>query len=215
MTTSLLPTLLTLAAALTGVLHIRAEFAGARRQVYLLKPLTTTLILAAALALPAADGVYRGLVAAGLICSLAGDIFLMLPRDAFLPGMVSFFLAHLLYIAAFTRPHGWSFAPVALALLAIFGVGYAVLLWPKLGALRLPVLAYIAAILIMAWQAIGRWQVMGTPAAGRAALGALSFVVSDASLAWDRFRGRFQAAPAVVLGTYYLAQTSIAWSITG
>ncbi|RIK41146.1 MAG: lysoplasmalogenase, partial [Chloroflexi bacterium] len=71
--------LLTLAAALTGLLHIRAEFAGARRQVYLLKPLTTALILAAALALPAADGVYRALVAAGLIFSLAGDIFLMLP----------------------------------------------------------------------------------------------------------------------------------------
>lgn len=215
MPTSFVPMLLTLAAALTGILHIRAEFAGARRRVYLLKPLTTTLILAAALALPAADGVYRGLVAAGLIFSLAGDIFLMLPRDAFLPGMISFFVAHLLYIAAFTRPHGWTLAPLTLALLAIFGIGYAALLWPKLGALRLPVLAYVVAILVMAWQAIGRWQAMDTPAAGRAALGALCFVVSDSSLAWDRFRGHFQAAPAVVLATYYLAQALIAWSVTG
>lgn len=207
--------LLTLAAALTGLLHIRAEFAGARRQVYLLKPLTTALILAAALALPAADEVYRALVAAGLIFSLAGDIFLMLPRDAFLPGMVSFLVAHLLYIAAFTRPNGWALAPLALALLALFGIGYSALLWPKLGALRWPVLAYIAAILVMAWQAIGLWQTAETPAAGRAALGALSFVASDASLAWNRFRRPLRLAPLMVLGTYYLAQALIAWSVTG
>lgn len=207
--------LLTLAAALTGLLHIRAEFAGARRQVYLLKPLTTALILAAALALPAADGVYRALVAAGLIFSLAGDIFLMLPRDAFLPGMVSFLVAHLLYIAAFTRPNGWALAPLALALLALFGIGYSALLWPKLGALRWPVLAYIATILVMAWQAIGLWQTAETTAAGRATLGALSFVASDASLAWDRFRRPLRLAPLMVLGTYYLAQALIAWSVTG
>ncbi|MCC6169232.1 MAG: lysoplasmalogenase, partial [Caldilineaceae bacterium] len=140
---------------------------------------------------------------------------LMLPRDAFLPGMVSFFVAHLLYIAAFTRPTGWALAPLALALLALFGIVYAALLWPKLGALRWPVLAYIAAILVMAWQATGLWQTAETPATGRAALGALSFVVSDASLAWDRFRRRFHAAPAAVLATYYLAQALIAWSVTG
>lgn len=215
MTPTLLPLLLTLAAALSGISHIRAEFTGTRRQVYLLKPLTTILILAVAFALPASNPVYRGLVVAGLIFSLAGDIFLMLPRDLFLPGMISFFVAHLLYIAAFTHVTGWASASLALALPALFGVAVGWLLWPKLGALRLPVLAYIAAILVMAWQAVGRWQTLATPAAASAALGALLFVASDTALAWDRFRRQFHLAPAVVLATYYTAQLLIAWSVTG
>src|SRR5690606_449709 len=138
---------------------------------------------------------------------------LMLPHDAFLLGMVSFFAAHLLYIAAFTSRGGWVAAPLALIGLAAVGIGYSAWLWPTLGALRLPVLVYIAAILAMAWQATGHWLALGSPAAGRAALGAISFVVSDACLAWDRFRQPFRLAPLAVLGTYYLAQAWIAWSV--
>jgi hypothetical protein len=40
-------------------------------------------------------------------------------------------------------------------------------------------------------------------------------MVSDATLAVDRFVGRIAAAQAVVMVTYYAAQTMLAWSVAG
>ena len=70
----------------SGVLHILAEYNGRPWHVYLLKPLTTwTIILVAVLANPdiAETGratLYQSLIIGGLVFSLAGDVFLMLPQ---------------------------------------------------------------------------------------------------------------------------------------
>jgi uncharacterized membrane protein YhhN len=92
---------LTLLIAASAALTIRAEHRNARRAVYLFKPLTTVLVLA--LAATAPQPVWRGyqaLVCAGLLFSLAGDVFLMLPRDRFVAGLASFLIAHLFYVAS-------------------------------------------------------------------------------------------------------------------
>ena len=103
------PILLTILAAATGALHIRADLIGAHRQTYFWKPLTTGLIIAIALLIsPVVDDTYRLWIVAGLIFSLAGDVFLMLPTDRFLAGMIGFFVAHLCYIAAFVSLGGGS-----------------------------------------------------------------------------------------------------------
>jgi YhhN family len=69
---------------------------------------------------------YSLLIIGGLICSLAGDVLLMLPSDQFVAGLVSFSIAHFFHIAAFrTGIRGLS--PVALAL-PFYGAG-AVLFW--------------------------------------------------------------------------------------
>ena len=86
-------------------------------------------------------------------------------------------------------------------------------LWPTLGALRIPVVVYVAVISTMAWQAIARWRHLRTLDTKLAALGAMSFVVSDAALAIGRFRSEFPASAALVLGTYWLAQWCIARSV--
>ncbi len=39
--------------------------------------------------------------------SLGGDVFLMLPGDYFIPGLASFLVAHLFYIALFRQGVGW------------------------------------------------------------------------------------------------------------
>src|SRR5215203_1018502 len=70
--------------------------------VYIFKPLTTVLILVLALSAITETKRYKIAIVAGLICSLAGDVFLMLPGDQFLPGLVSFLLAHVCYLIAFT-----------------------------------------------------------------------------------------------------------------
>jgi uncharacterized membrane protein YhhN len=210
----LLPLLLTIAVALAAVLATWAEHRGARRMVYAAKPLATMLILAlAATAVDPVSPPYQALVCAGLLFSLAGDVFLMLPRDRFVAGLASFLVAHGFYVAAFAPRPPTLNAPAVLLVPMIFGIALLRALWNKLGRLRLPVAIYAAALLVMAWQAAERWMGFGTTAALLAAAGAGLFVVSDSVLAWQRFAERLRFGQVVVLSTYFAAQWLIALSV--
>ncbi len=202
--------------AFAAVLAIRAHYLGPaqRWQTYLFKPLATLLVLALAFSFAAPSPAYRWAVVAGLACSTAGDIFLMLPRDRFVAGLVSFLLAHLCYIYAFGI--GAPFPAAPLLWLPYFAVGGVVVLlvWRGLKpALRGAVIAYVVVIAAMAGQATGRWQTLGGEAALAAALGAALFVASDSMLAINRFRAPFRAERVLTLGTYWMAQLLIALSI--
>lgn len=182
-----------------------------RAGIYVFKPLTTLLILALAAAGPSLFPGYRPLIVLGLALSLVGDVLLMLPRDRFVPGLIAFLLAHLSYIAAF----GFAVSgvtPLILLPLLLYGFGLMRVLWRHLGRLRVAVAVYAAVLLLMAMAAVQRGA-FGFPGAWLAAAGALLFVISDSALAVDRFRGRFPLARAVVLATYYAAQTLIACSV--
>lgn len=207
--------LLSLGALLSGGLHIGTEYWGPRRAVYLFKPLTTTLILLLAWQQPnPITPFYQALIVGGLAFSLLGDIFLMLPTDHFLHGLVSFLFAHLCYITAFAGQSGFS-SPWALLPFLLYGVLMLGWLWPTLGKLQGPVVIYMAVILIMGWQAWGQWQQSGQLRALWALGGALLFILSDSVLAFDHFRQRFRATQFIVLSTYYVAQLLIAWSVGG
>ena len=210
----MLAALLTVSAMCSGSLHVRAEYRGPRNQVYLFKPLTTILILLIAVQADTPEfPLYKYAIIAGLICSLAGDIFLMLPSDQFIAGLSSFLIGHLFYIAAFTYGTGFGFSLWLLAPFVVFGVVIFRILSTHLGKMKLPVVAYMAVILVMAWQAWERVGQTGQIAALLASVGAVFFVVSDSALALDRFRGGFGSARAVTLGTYYAAQWLIALSV--
>ena len=209
MTTAIL-SLLVLASAL---LNIRAEYKGPRRQVYVFKPLAVALVILIALQTKHTTAThYRQLVVAGLICSLAGDVLLMLPRERFVAGLVCFLLAHLCYIAAFTTDGARTPSAWGAVILVLYGILMLRLLWLHLGELKAPVSVYVAAILLMAWQALNRWTATGDAGGALALAGALLFVVSDSALAWNRFRAEFKSAQVVVLGTYFAAQWLIALS---
>ena len=209
MTTAIL-SLLVLASAL---LNIRAEYKGPRRQVYVFKPLAVALVILIALQTKHTTAThYRQLIVAGLICSLAGDVFLMLPRERFVAGLVCFLFAHLFYIAAFTTDGARTLSVWGAVILVLYGTLMLRLLWPHLGKLKAPVSVYVAAILLMAWQALNRWMAMGETGSAWALAGALLFVASDSALAWNRFRAEFKSARVVVLGTYFAAQWLIALS---
>lgn len=202
------------AVAVSAVIHIRAEYRGARRTVYIFKPLTTSLIILTALLLPdAVPGPYKWLIIAGLIFSLGGDVFLMLPQDRFVFGLISFLIAHLFYIAAFTRQTGFQLTPWVLAAYLVYGAAMLYLLWPYLGSMKGPVAVYMGVILVMGWQATERWLSLGGPGALLAVVGAILFVISDSTLALDKFRGQFASARAIVLSTYFAAQWLIALSV--
>jgi uncharacterized membrane protein YhhN len=206
--------ILTVVGVVTAVLAIQGENKPTRTQVYIFKPLTTILvILIALLGESVVSPTYKGLIVAGLVFCLGGDVFLMWPRT-FIFGLVSFLIGHILYIAAFIADAGFIFSWWLLPLLVYGAVVYS-LLHNHLGHMRLPVIFYIVTILTMAWQATGRWSVQPSPGALLAAIGAGLFVISDSALALDRFRARFRHARLVVLSTYWLAQWLIALSVGG
>ena len=135
---------------LLGLGHIVARTLGWTRLAGTLKALPIALLAAVALRGDGdGDASYRTLVGAALVASMAGDLFLLSPRG-FVPGLVSFLIGHLLYIAAFLPAANVDGA--GLALLVPF-VGFAALvlrsLWPHLGRLRAPVGGYVAVITTM------------------------------------------------------------------
>ena len=210
MNTSLLPVII----LLFTLLHIRAEYRGPRWQIYLFKPLTTLFILFLAIfAVQPVSPRYQWFIGLGLIFSLGGDIFLMLPKDRFIAGLVSFLAAHVCYIAAFSQgihvvSTPWVLLPFLLTVIIFVGI-----LWPHLAKMKLPVLIYALAIGMMGWSATERWLQIGEVKAFLAFGGALLFIVSDAVLAYNRFVKRFTAAQAIILITYYIAQYLIASSV--
>ena len=206
--------LLSLLAFVTGILHIRAEYRGPHGLVYVLKPLTTvSLLCLALLTLYPVSLFYKGAISLGLLFSLAGDIFLMLPTDRFIAGLVSFFLAHICYIAAFAARSGFHVTWWLLLPFALYGAYMISLLWPHVGQLKAPVLVYMLVILVMGWQAAEQWRTMEQITALLALIGAIFFIISDSALALNRFRKPFSGAQALVLSTYYMAQWLIALSI--
>jgi len=209
----MLTAILTLLAILSASLHIRAEYYGPRYHVYVFKPLTMVFILLMAVQAGKVEtSYYKVAIIVGLLFSLAGDVFLMLPSDRFIAGLVSFLIAHLCYIAAFTSGTGFGFSWRLLPC-AIYGLFIFSILAPHLGKMRLPVLVYMVVILAMAWQAWERWHQAGQSAALLAFLGAVLFVVSDSALAVNRFRGHYKSAQALILSTYFAAQWLIARSM--
>jgi len=181
--------------------------------LYAFKPAATAL-LAAAVALaprPAVPDRYHAAIAAGLAASLAGDVFLMLPGDFFLAGLLAFLVAHVCYLTAFTAGVRLAARPVPFAAYAAVGAAVLAVLWPSASP-RAAVAVYSVALCAMAAQAAARWRVLGTPPSALAAFGAAVFVVSDTLLAFGRFRAPVPHGAVWVLLTYYLAQLAIAGS---
>ena len=81
---------LLLLALLSGTAQIVARNRGLLALHYLLKPGTMLLIIAIAWLHPGDDPRYRCLLLAGLAFGLCGDVLLMLPRNLFAAGLVSF-----------------------------------------------------------------------------------------------------------------------------
>ncbi len=202
---------LSLAALAFGTIHVIADHRRAWTVTWWSKPATMLAILAIVLLFARPLAGYAGLIAAGLVASLVGDVFLMLRPVRFLAGLIAFFLAHLIYIAAFAGQVTPG-PPGLAALLLVAGAVVYRLMWPGLRGLRAPVLAYVLAIMAMVWTALSVWLARPDAASAAAAAGAVFFLLSDTSLGIARFRFRYPGAQAVTLGTYYLGQWLIALS---
>ena len=181
---------------------------GRRSAEYVLKPLTMVVLIAAAISMQDADPESaQWLVVAGLVASLAGDVFLMLEERYFVAGLGSFLVAHLLYMGAFLTMglSGFGFvlgaAAVAVLIRAI-GVKIVVGATEHKQSLGVPVSLYVLVISLMVAFAAGT----GRP---WAIAGAVLFYVSDAFIGWSRFVKEFPGQRLAIMTTYHLGQVGI------
>jgi len=200
--------------AISGVLATVTEYSWPRILHYIFKPLTTMAIFFLAFYIGRDNhSWYKTAILIGLLFSLAGDVFLMLPKDRFIPGLVSFLMAHLFYISAFTVGRGFAVTGWLLLVLLIYGTGIFSYLVRGLGSFTTPVFVYLIVILTMVWQAGENWLATQQTPFLLAFAGAILFAISDSTLAINRFRKKFPSARALVLITYFLAQWLIALSV--
>ena len=150
------------------------------------------------------------ILAVSLLFSSAGDVLLEIPGEKmFLFGLVSFLIAHLLYIVLFARNFPRPLKTGAAQKLIIVAVPvYSIVmtawLWPGLGDLAGPVVFYICAITAM---------VISAALAGFSSrlilVGALLFFLSDSLIAINKFKSPIKYNDYLVWSTYYAAQLSI------
>jgi len=157
---------------------------------------------------------YGAWLRAGLVFGMLGDILLEKPPNLFLFGLVSFLLGHLCYIIGMWRDDG-TLRLARLAPILLFGAIMGMLLWPGLNALRIPVVAYTAVIVVMGWRAWARVSAGPSerPDAWAAALGATLFLFSDGMLAYNRFVAPLPMASYMIILTYWTGQLGLARSV--
>lgn len=207
----------------TGIVNWIAVARGQKRVEYVAKPGTLILVIVAALLLMrGADNTRLALFfVLGLCFSLAGDVFLMLPDERFfIPGLISFFIAHVFYIIGLNP----TLPPLGSVIVLIVVAAIGVALYTRIAAslqqkgelaMRVPVGAYAIILSLMffsawatlfrpAWPAVARFTVI---------LGATLFFASDSMLAWNKFVAPSHVVRMGVIITYHLAQFALTATI--
>ena len=210
---------LTLASA---VLDWVSVYKGWKKLEYILKPLTMVLLFI--WLIDSTNGL-SGIAlwfGIGIILSLAGDIFLMLPKEQFIAGLVAFFLAHVAYIIGFNQTLP-PFSGMSLVWAILLGI-IAARLYKEIAAglvkrgkesLQKPVFAYTAVITIMLLSALltlsrPDWS---SSAAIIVSVGAAFFMLSDAILAWNKFVQPIKNGRVMNMAAYHLGQIVLIYGV--
>ena len=208
-----------------AVLDWIAVARGWKKLEYFAKPATMVALLAFVIQ---NGGLSEGMVwfTLGLFLSLAGDVFLMLPKEQFIAGLVSFLLAHVAYIIGLNPrlPQDLPLLLIAISL-AIFVTLAAVQIYRRIAAglqangqtrLRGPVLVYTIVISVMLFSAMltllgDKWFAIH---ALTVCAGAALFFLSDAILAWNKFVSPIRYGRLMNMASYHLGQLLIALGAT-
>lgn len=179
---------------------------------YLTKPTATLALLATALSFEVVNDATWGWRIAALAFCVLGDVFLMLPRDAFVPGLASFAVAQVLLVISFVSDevHVGRLVvglvvtvPVAVLLARRFVAAIRRVGRPELVA---PVVVYLVVISAMAVASIAAGPVA-------AVVGALLFMLSDSLIAESRFVKERVWHRVGIMITYHLALAGLVVSL--
>jgi uncharacterized membrane protein YhhN len=184
---------------------------------YTTKPLLMPLLAAALIANGNISHNNRRLLLAALLFSWAGDVLLMLEYKSagyFIAGLAGFLCAHIMYIFYFLkvkRVQRSLLKKMPLLVVAVLAYTFALvaLLYPGLGAMRMPVLVYAAVIATMLLCCLHTYAQLPAAAAKWMLAGAAFFVLSDSLLAINKFYQPWPFAGALIMLTYCIAQFCI------
>ena len=203
----MLPVELLLAVGVSAACDWAAVATGRKKLEYVFKPLTMLLLVYAVAGSEAVSSVQGPVLwlCVALLSSLAGDVFLMLPRDLFLPGLVSFFFAHVAYIVTFAPDvelsAPWIVTAIVLVAIAARYGGRVLEGVAQSGSqqLRAPFVAYMVVITAM---------VLAASATGSnwAYVGAILFFASDTMIGQSRFVQPFRHDRLAIMITYHVGQ---------
>jgi|JI10StandDraft_1071094.scaffolds.fasta_scaffold40290_4 uncharacterized membrane protein YhhN len=211
--------------AAVGLL-VAAERRGDVRGRWRWKPLASAAFVAIPLVSGAAwgGGALAVWIAVGLALGAVGDVALMVESDrGFLAGLVAFLLGHIAYVVglgAAVPPSTWIAGGMLGAVAGLTVVAAVILrwLWPHLGALRGPVIGYVAvisAMLLGGLAVAAHGAGVGITGAPQVLLtvGAAAFYASDLAVAREKFVARDPLNRTVGLPIYYGAQLAFAWAL--
>ncbi|XP_006133507.3 lysoplasmalogenase TMEM86A isoform X1 [Pelodiscus sinensis] len=153
-------------------------------------------------------------ILAGLIFSAVGDAFLIWQEQGyFVHGLLMFAITHILYSSAFGMKPLDLKAGLVMTLVSSFC--YTFLYAYLSGPFTYLVAVYIALIGFMGWRAIAGVQLcndLWTWTKLSACIGAVLFMVSDLTIAVNKFCFPVPYSRAIIMATYYAAQMLIALS---
>lgn len=184
------------------------------------KVLLMPLLLAHVITLPNRKFIGFNLLVIAILFCWAGDVLLMFTENNelfFLLGLAAFLIGHIFYMLTFNKMAdknsiGKPLQPLFYLLPLLFAVSLLIVLFPNLGEMKVPVIAYATVISLMCVAAMRRWQRTDTPSFVTVLTGAVLFIFSDALIAINKFHTPFNAASLLIMITYIAAQYLI---ITG
>ena len=186
-----------------------AVHASKKSLQYVCKPLATVAFLGVAIAILNADGVPQTWRIIAFVFCLLGDVFLMLPRDAFVPGLASFAIAQICFaVSLLTQDVTSTRLVVGLVIVVPITIFLARRFVKSISTsghkeLVVPVVVYMMVIAAMAVSAIAGGTVIGIA-------GAAFFLLSDALIAEQRFVKERAWQPVGIMVTYHLALAGLA-----
>ncbi len=194
-------------------IEIYGDIKGPWNIVYFTKPLLMPILIVFYLSNLPQEG-KNWIIPASLVFSMFGDIFLMIKTGGdqfFIFGLVSFLIAHILYIVYFLKEIKGKKLSLKAVPFALFVVVFLAYLTPKLlekeatSMLVIPVAVYATVIGAMAYFASLR-PTLPSKSFYYVMTGSLLFILSDSCIAINAFVMPINYAGFVIMLTYAVAQ---------
>lgn len=196
-------TILSFAVLISAIIAIVFIQRGDTNLYAVFKALTTALIISIAFFIyDTSSSDYSAIMIVALLFSLIGDVFLV-KKEYFLYGLSAFLIAHVCFILGFISFHGFDWSIIPLIPLVIIAGIYYNYLGKDLAKYSIPVLVYITVIVVMNWQAINLAISIGDSMFLVIAIASILFSLSDAILAYNKFKKPFRFAGVWILSTYW------------
>ena len=199
---------------LLSIIYLSCILLNSAILVFYLKPLLLLPLIIAAFI--STNFTNKFILLAALIFSWLGDILLLFVfKDAiyFILGLVAFLTAHIFYIVLFIKEikkaNGKIQFKNGLILIAVYLGILLLVLIPHLGGLVIPVIIYavvISTMLYMAYLLSFYWP---KPASIYLLTGAISFILSDSILAFNKFYHPVPMSGFLIMVTYLYAQWAL------